>query len=268
MQRKTRITQDSKLLNLGCGTKYHSDWVNVNLVSTGNGVIACNLLQGVPFKNGEFDVVYHAHILEHFTKKDAAAFLRECHRVLKPGGIIRIVVPDLEMIANNYIKYLNLSLRGDKKAQFKYDWTMLEMYDQCVRRQNGGEMGKMYASGNISDPDFIYKRMGVHIGPPSIRAKLNSYLRFNIKDAILRILFKKEYNYYLLGKVIDKGERHQWMYDRFSLGKLLKQNKFTKIRVCTANESRIPRWNNFKLDINTDGSIYKPDSLYMEAYKL
>ena len=51
-------------LNLGCGDRYHPDWTNINFTSTGGGVIAHNLKQGIPFPDESFDVVYHSHVLE------------------------------------------------------------------------------------------------------------------------------------------------------------------------------------------------------------
>lgn len=110
-----------KLLNLGCGTHFHNDWTNLDFVSTGENVIAHDLLKGIPFKNKSFDVVYHSHVLEHFRKEDGAAFMKECYRVLKPGGIIRVVLPNLETIVKNYIQFLDAALLGNKRAEHNYD---------------------------------------------------------------------------------------------------------------------------------------------------
>src|SRR3989338_7375065 len=152
-----------KLLNLGCGTRYHKEWINVDFVSNNKDVIAHDLLKGIPFKDNTFDVVYHSHLIEHFKKEKATFFIKECYRVLKPDGIIRIATPNLEEIVKNYIKYLNLSFQNDRIAELKYDWTMIEMYDQCVRNFSGGEMGKLYSQNNNPISDFIYKRMGIKL---------------------------------------------------------------------------------------------------------
>ena len=64
------------------------------------------------------------------------------------------------------------------------------------------------------------------------------------------------------------GEVHFWLYDKFSLSKLLTETGFRNIKVCRADESRIMNWSSFNLDTNPDGTIYKPDSFYMEAEKL
>jgi len=63
------------------------------------------------------------------------------------------------------------------------------------------------------------------------------------------------------------GERHLWMYDRYTLGALLAEAGFTHIRVESPDTSRIPDWSRFCLDVNADGSPHKCDSLYVEAMK-
>lgn len=72
-----------KYLNLGCGDRFHPSWTNINFTSTGAGVIAHDLKQGIPYPDNYFDVVYHSHVLEHFPKDAAETFIRECDRVLR-----------------------------------------------------------------------------------------------------------------------------------------------------------------------------------------
>ena len=86
-------------LNVGCGNKYHKQWINVDMASNYPHVKAHNLLKGLPFSDNQFDVIYHSQVLEHFPKDKAADFIRECFRALKPGGILRVVVPDLGQFA-------------------------------------------------------------------------------------------------------------------------------------------------------------------------
>lgn len=85
-----------KYVNLGCGSRYRPDWTNIDIVSCGPGVIAHDLNKGIPLPDASCDVVYHSNLLEHLQQADALPFLRENYRVLKPGGILRIAVPDLE----------------------------------------------------------------------------------------------------------------------------------------------------------------------------
>jgi predicted SAM-dependent methyltransferase len=51
-----------------------------------------------PFKDGVFDFIYSEHMIEHVPWSEGMKMLRECFRVLKPGGIIRIATPDLDFL--------------------------------------------------------------------------------------------------------------------------------------------------------------------------
>ena len=55
------------------------------------------------FKNNTADIIYSSHMLEHLSKIKAAEFIKECFRVLKKDGILRIVVPDLKKNINQYL---------------------------------------------------------------------------------------------------------------------------------------------------------------------
>lgn len=62
-----------------------------------------DLTKGIPHGDGTVDAVYSSHMLEHVTRDQAEFVLRECHRVLKPGGTLRVVVPDLRLLARKYL---------------------------------------------------------------------------------------------------------------------------------------------------------------------
>ncbi|MCH2023539.1 MAG: methyltransferase domain-containing protein [Saprospiraceae bacterium] len=260
-----------KLLNLGCGRHYHNDWTNVDFISTGEKVIAHNLLNGIPFAKNSFDVVYHSHVLEHFEEKDGENFIKECYNVLKPKGIIRVAVPDLEQIAQNYLKYLNASIENDKDAEHNYNWTMIELYDQTTRNYSGGKMGE-YLKSNMPNPEFVYSR----IGKPSntnyekLPVHRGSFFRFfnpmtYLRKAKVLLLSSEEKKALKIGKFRMQGENHLYMYDRFSLKRLLEKCGFKHIEIKDAYKSNIPDWNKYKLDVTN--TVRKPDSLFMEAVK-
>lgn len=71
----------------------------------------------------------------------------------------------------------------------------------------------------------------------------------------------------LRGDAASTGELHRWMYDEYSLGKLLSNAGFRDVKKEGPFTSRIGNWNQFALDRNNDGTEYKPGSLYMEAIK-
>ena len=98
--------REMQMVNVGCGRHFHRDWVNLDLVSGVPGVMRHDLRRGLPFDKAACDVIYHSHLLEHLTDKNARSFLSDCFRVLKPGGILRVVVPDLEGISRAYLASL------------------------------------------------------------------------------------------------------------------------------------------------------------------
>lgn len=267
-------------LNLGCGQRFHADWTNIDFQSTGQGVIAHNLSKGIPFPDNSFDCVYHSHVLEHFPKSQAEKFLSECYRVLKPQGIIRVVVPDLEQIARLYLYNLEQALSGSLESADNYDWILLEMYDQVARNISGGEMKAYLFQKHIPNEEFLVKRCGsevkqiIQMGKNQekieIQVSILQRVKTNIKKPIINLLKTiLGYNYQALqiGKFRLSGEVHQWMYDRYSLSLLLKKCGFAAIIQRTAYESYLPQWTSFNLDTEADNHIYKPDSLYMEAIK-
>ncbi len=276
-----------KYLNLGCGKRTHRDWTNVDFVATPPDVVAANLTEGVPFADGSFDAVYHSHVLEHFSKKQAPAFLQECFRVLRPQGVIRIAVPDLEQIVRSYIFALEQAASGSLEAATNYDWLMLELFDQVVREQPGGNMAAYLFQEHIPNESFILKRSGTEAkklieagrsqqkpaSPHWLKDILRSTRRLVMdssyrQDAILQLLLSSsDYRSLQIGRFRQGGEVHQWMYDRFSLTHLLQQCGFEGAMQRTAHESSIDDWTSFDLDTEPDGTIYKPDSIYFEAIK-
>jgi hypothetical protein len=79
---------------------------------------------------------------------------------------------------------------------------------------------------------------------------------------------KKRRQFEQLGRFRMEGEVYYWMYDEYSLSKLLEEAGFQEISVCSAFESQIPDWEKYRdfLDVQ-DGQVRKPDSLFMEALK-
>jgi predicted SAM-dependent methyltransferase len=72
------------LLNLGCGTRRHAAWTNVDLVPAGPDVIAVDLRRPLPFPDGSFQAVYSAHVLEHLVPAEAGRLLAK--RALTAGA--------------------------------------------------------------------------------------------------------------------------------------------------------------------------------------
>lgn len=61
----------------------------------GGNVINHNVVNGLPFGDSSVQCIFSSHFIEHLTFEEAVNFLKECHRVLRPGGILRIICPDI-----------------------------------------------------------------------------------------------------------------------------------------------------------------------------
>ena len=155
------------ILNLGCGTRASSEpeFVNVDwsislrlkknpllrffapllvrgerlqaLRSLPSNIMVHNLAKGIPFESNSVDFVYHSHLLEHLDREVATTFLLEIKRVLKPGGIQRIVVPDLERACRAYISHLSLCETSPDEAS-KHDAYIAAFLEQAVRKESAG----------------------------------------------------------------------------------------------------------------------------------
>jgi predicted SAM-dependent methyltransferase len=263
-----------KLLNLGCGTRYHSDWVNIDFNSSGPDVIAHNLREGVPFGDETFDVVYHSNVIEHFSKEEAPAFIKECYRVLKSNGVLRIAYPDLESLIYQYVRILKELKNGNVQYADDYDWIMLELLDQSVRNYSGGEMLKYFVREKIPNEQFVITRCGteakhlVDYGKKVYLERTNNSrgVISKIKRCLSKMLGER-YLAYKIGRFRLGGEIHQWLYDSYSMTRLLDSIGFKEIVVRDAFTSYIENWTNYHLDTEPDGSVYKPDSAYIEAIK-
>ena len=165
-------TDKMKILNLGCGTKTssHPDVVNIDwsimlrirnnkvlyriihgmldhgrrerLDKIPGNILVHNLAKGIPFPNGSVDVVYHSHMLEHLDREVAERFLLEVRRVLKSGGIHRIVVPDFEYLCRCYLDHIDECDLDDAQTA-NHDGYIAEIIEQSVRRESFGTSQQM-----------------------------------------------------------------------------------------------------------------------------
>jgi predicted SAM-dependent methyltransferase len=252
-----------RLLNLGCGVWRHAAWFNLDRVSHGPDVAARDLSLGIPFADERFDAVYHSHLLEHFPRDKAGGFLRECLRVLAPGGVLRVAVPDLEVLAKLYLTELHHAQRGDEAAQARYDWIMHELFDQMVRVSPGGGFARQVLASLPGGREFILSRTGAEAA--GLLAGLDADPDLAERLRAEPVADETAMDALAIGAFYKSGEAHRWMYDRFSLGRLMGRAGFEDVAVVTAFDSAIPGFAGYHLDVLPGGVVRKPDSLFMEG---
>ena len=89
-------------LHLGCGQRFIPGFVPVDAVAMPHVDHAMDVRQLARFPNESADLIYASHVLEHFGRNEYMDVLREWRRVLKPGGILRLSVPDFAACAALY----------------------------------------------------------------------------------------------------------------------------------------------------------------------
>ncbi len=260
-------------LNLGCGARFHADWLNLDIVAASPDVIAADLRAGVPLPDDSYDVVYHCAILEHMRPDEARFFMGECFRVLKTGGILRVGVPDLEEITRLYLQKLEAARAGDADAAHERDWMCLELFDQLARERSGGQMLEYLRQPELPNENFILQRIGQEGRElldeirGSHRAPKSSLARRIVGGVKRRITRVNSGSAQAIGEFRLGGEAHQWMYDDFSLAQLLREYGFEILGRRDAFRSDIEEFSRFELDARADGTVNKPDCFFMEARK-
>jgi SAM-dependent methyltransferase len=96
------VNQSSQHLQLHIGSgPYNLDgWINLDIFPA---QLSTNVLWGLPFTDGQCRFIFLSHLLEHlFYPTDAMGLLQDIYRILEPGGVVRIVVPDIEQCLRAY----------------------------------------------------------------------------------------------------------------------------------------------------------------------
>jgi SAM-dependent methyltransferase len=114
-------THEVRKLQIGAGFNSLPGWLNTDLAPKSASVIYLDAAKPFPFADGTFDYIFSEHVIEHIPYPQGLSMLKECFRVIKPGGRIRIATPNLEQIAG-------LSTPNKTDIQQKYIDTTLGKY--------------------------------------------------------------------------------------------------------------------------------------------
>lgn len=97
-------------LHLGCGKRYIPGYVHIDAIDYPH-IDHVATIDNLSFiGNDSVDVIYNCHVLEHFKRRDVSRVLQEWRRVLKPGGILRVSVPDFAKLCEVYQQQHQLNL--------------------------------------------------------------------------------------------------------------------------------------------------------------
>ncbi len=91
-------------LNLGCWHRYIPGFVHIDLCDLPHIDYKTSIDKLPMFADDSVDLIYSSHSLEYFDRAEAHSVLREWRRVLKPGGTLRVAVPDFDSLIEVYEK--------------------------------------------------------------------------------------------------------------------------------------------------------------------
>lgn len=164
-------------LHLGAGPSSPAGWLSTDVTPQAETVVYLDATEPFPIEDDTFDYVFSEHMIEHMSWHAGLAMLEECHRVLKPGGTIRVATPDLAVllglygeqrdpVGDRYVRWIvDRSMPGIStyKAsfvinnafrnwghQFLYDGELLEM----AMREAGFTNTRRCASGESLDANL------------------------------------------------------------------------------------------------------------------
>lgn len=277
---------DSRLLiNLGCGERFHPSWLNLDLSAASPDVVQCDLTKGIPVEDGKAGMVYSSAVLEHIPRVFVGQFLAECFRVLCPGGILRLSVPDFEAQVLQYLSLLQRQRCGEDVAQLR-EWMILEIVDQCSRERPGGEMLGFLSGCSDRSREYVLQRFGEeasglfrwlsrdvtstlsHAVPGPARVRLGWFGKWLLRMLVPGFRGTADLQAWEIGRFrLFSGELHRWMYDDFELARVMVAAGFTKAERKQHGDSRLENWREFGLEVTPEGAIRKPDLFVMEAVK-
>lgn len=193
-----------KVLNLGCGTKTSPKAINIDwsiyltiknnyffrlcspiilsedrrkkLRGLDRSILVHDIRKGLPFDDRSVDAVYHSHMFEHIDRSKAPLFLQEVKRVLVPGGIHRIVVPDMENLANAYLQHV-ARVKDDPSSVCDHDRYISDMIEQMVRKE---------AYGTRHQPFVLRVIENIVLGDARARGETHQWMydKFNLANLL------------------------------------------------------------------------------------
>jgi predicted SAM-dependent methyltransferase len=96
------VTHRVPKLQLGAGQHGIPGWLATDINPRHDEVVEVDVREPLPFPDRTFDYVHAEHLIEHVAYRPGQRLLRECHRVLRPGGVLRVATPDLARLVAIY----------------------------------------------------------------------------------------------------------------------------------------------------------------------
>ena len=263
----------------------HKEWNNIKFSSLPQldeppFIHHLELRKPLPYEPNTFDEIYCGHVIEHLTPEDGINLVKELYRILKPGGTCRMVIPDLEEAAREYLHNLEIVSRDRTEGNvIRYEWSVAHLIDQMVRTKPGGIMGEKLLAGDvdwdqirITNGDALDSFRETH--PATLLTRLKNEFPGTLKGipkfiawGLYGILRKLTVRFSKRTFVQLHNEVSLWMYDQFSLKELMKEANFQNVQKVDFKTSHIKGWARYNFDQSDKGDYSLEPSVYVEGMK-
>lgn len=273
------IWRGNKAYETQKGPLFFSEWTNIRFSVVPKPSAAhfnvCDIRRPLKLRDATFDAVYACRVLEHLTPEEGERFVSELRRVLKPGGVCRISVPDLEQRCLAYLSRLRECLSDPSARNLaRYRWSVLELIDQMVRERPGGLLLDCLKAGEF-DVEYAIETSGDTYTDffPTARNRSPSRQnqprksRLSKPKALMYSALRRTKLLTMRADPQKTREATKWMYDRLSLRLLLEKQRFERIATKSYAQSDIEDWERYDLDRSNYGNYSIDPGQCVEAIK-
>jgi predicted SAM-dependent methyltransferase len=168
-------------LHLGCGTKHIDGYTNID-VRYLPGVDEVNNIKFLRnYKPNSVDLIYACHVLEHFSRWEYKTVLTRWFELLKPGGTLRLAIPNFSAICSYYVKTGDLSsimglLYGGQDYDENYHYVTFDydsLSNDLIQIGFNNIIAYDYKTTEHSDVDDFSKAYLPHLDKNGILMSLN-----------------------------------------------------------------------------------------------
>lgn len=256
------------------GHLLRAEWTNIRFALQPHlripNVRTHDLRRKLPLPDDCFDAVYANHVIEHLSPAEGERFTAELWRVLKPGGICRMVTPDLESVCLEYLQRLRTAADNPSDNNLHcYQLALLNLIDQMVRDVPGGLMLPILLSRQF-DVEYVRTLWGDVFDryyPEAPRLSLRQKIASHSPKELFFIALRRLQLFVRGNDPRRIAETTRWMYDRLSLPLLLQKSRFRDVVVRDYATSDIPDWSRYDFDRSTKGDFPFEPSIYVEGRK-
>jgi len=190
--------------------------------------------------------------------------LAQVRRVLVPGGVVRIVVPDLELVVARYAQAMRELDGAVAQPPSAVQAAHVAQPPSAVQPAHVAQPPSTVQAPNMLPQAEAWRRH-----EQAVSQLFDPFIPHEGAGTAAQRPWLRRLERLIRGPSDRTGQLHRWMYDRHSLGRLLAEAGFADVRVEGPLTGRIADWTSYHLDADADGTLYNPNpgSLYVEAVR-